>query len=653
MERELSSFDIYVIVRELQELVGGYIDKLHQPSKTELIIRVKKRETKQIEQLFIQNEKFICLTEKRVEALKKPTTFAMTLRKYLLNGRITKITQHEFDRILHLTVSKKEGEYILVFEFFTNGNIILVGPQNNIILPLKVQRWSHRTIKPHELYRPPPSQKNPFHLSFEEFNHLLQESARDLVRTLAVNLNLSGLYAEELCIRAAIDKHMKPGDMDAATRNKLYNTLTEFLTLFKDNKLQPVYVKQKDNLVDILPLPFQSYKERELIKTTSFTRGLQEFVEVARIKPVEKRGYQKQVGKLERQFQQQKKAVEEFKQKIQQKKQEGDLIYLNFHRCQEVLDEISTVLELKDKDDGIAKINQNALVKTFDPVSNKLIVILSDDVGRHIEVSLDFRKSVAENAEKAYRASKKLGEKLKGAQEAIKVTQQQIKDLKKKKIVEKLHKGKTQSLKRFWFDRFHWFISSEGNLVIGGRDAKTNELVVKKYLRAGDRYVHADVHGAPSCIVKNVDIHGEVIPISEKTLAEACVFAGCYSKAWKQFGEVQVYWVLPEQVSKTPQSGEFLGTGAFVIRGKRNYRSVTLEIAVGEITLDENTLIMGGPREAMQKQSRRYVLIQPGGIAKNAAAKQLAKVFDVSVDEIMRVLPPGDLQVVETVGCQL
>ena len=54
-----------------------------------------------------------------------------------------------------------------------------------------------------------------------------------------------------------------------------------------------------------------------------------------------------------------------------------------------------------------------------------------------------------------------------------------------------------------WFEKFNWFISSENYLVLAGRDGQQNEMLVRRYLRAGDVYVHADIHGASSIIVKN------------------------------------------------------------------------------------------------------------------------------------------------------
>ena len=176
----------------------------------------------------------------------------------------------------------------------------------------------------------------------------------------------------------------------------------------------------------------------------------------------------------------------------------------------------------------------------------------------------------------------------------------------KKKEAEK---NQVKKVSLLWFEKYRWFISTDGNIVIGGKDAKSNDLVVKKYLKEGDRYAHADVQGASSCIVKRLDYENKNLSIDEKTLEEACIFSACHSKAWKQFTEAQAYWVLPQQVSKTPQSGEFVPKGGFIIRGKRNFYRCKLEFAVGEIKLNNTRKIMGGPIEAVKKRADKYIII--------------------------------------------
>ena len=115
----------------------------------------------------------------------------------------------------------------------------------------------------------------------------------------------------------------------------------------------------------------------------------------------------------------------------------------------------------------------------------------------------------------------------------------------------------------------------------------------------------------------------------------------------------QAYWVLPEQVSKTPQSGEFLPKGAFVIRGKRNYYRCKLELAVGKITVEGTVKIMGGPVDAVKKRTSEYIVLVPGDMKKSVMSHKLSKAFNVSTDQIDRALPPGGVTVVETVGVKL
>jgi len=179
MQRQLSSFDIFVIVSELQNLSGCLIEKIYQLTRDELLIRIKNIKTKEKQKLYIRNGEFICTTQKQLKTPTKPSTFAMTLRKYLLNGRITEISQHEFDRILKIKISKKEGEYTIIVEFFSNGNIILVDPDENIILPLIRQSWAHRKVRGREAYVAPPPQINPFDLTLEKFTKILKESNAD------------------------------------------------------------------------------------------------------------------------------------------------------------------------------------------------------------------------------------------------------------------------------------------------------------------------------------------------------------------------------------------------------------------------------------------------------------------------------------------
>ena len=191
-----------------------------------------------------------------------------------------------------------------------------------------------------------------------------------------------------------------------------------------------------------------------------------------------------------------------------------------------------------------------------------------DAVPNEMLVDIDLDLSAQANARKFYHQKKFAAAKeqktLNSQSTALKSAEKRTKaTLKEVAAITNINKAR----KVFWFEKFFWFISSENYLVLAGRDMQQNELLVKRYMRQGDVYVHADLHGASSVIVKNPT--GD--PVPPKTLNEAGQMAVCYSVSWDNKVISQAYWVEASQVSKTAPSGEYLTAGSFMIRGKKNF----------------------------------------------------------------------------------
>ena len=652
MSKELSSFDIYQLVSELQEIKGSFVDKIYQLNRDDLLIRINNVNKKTKENIFIRNSKFLCVTQREFEKPLQPTLFAMVLRKYLNNGKITEISQHEFDRIIKFKISKGENFYYLVTELLSNGNIVLVDRNNVIVNCLIKQVWAHRKILPKEKYLPPPPQINPFNLTFERFKDIFRNSDKDVVRTLAVDLNLGGTYAEETCLKSKIEKNLLAKNLSEEEILLLYNSLNKLLNTFKEGKNKPV-IAIKNGTVDVYPIKLESISDKydKIEEINSLNEGIEKLIDIVEKDKKEKTKKENKIEKLIRQKNQQEAMISTLKDEIERKIREGETLYLNYDKCSKLLEEIKEITKEKDKEDYLEKIKSNPIVKEIELHENKLVLKLPDKKGNLIEIKINPKLNLTKNAELIYDESKKLKTKLERTKKALEKTVKEIKQLKEKGIMEEEKEEiKKEKKKVFWFEKFRWFISSDGNIIIAGRDAKSNEIVVKKYLKQGDRYVHADIHGAPSCVVKSLDVKGNKIPITEKTLEEACQFAASFSKAWKQFGEAQAYWVLPEQVSKTPQSGEYLPRGAFVIRGKRNYQRCKLELAIGEIEIEGVKKIMSAPVDAIRSRTKKYVIIEPGDVNKNKLAKQLSKMFNTSIEEIQKILPPGGSRVIKIEG---
>ncbi len=254
------------------------------------------------------------------------------------------------------------------------------------------------------------------------------------------------------------------------------------------------------------------------------------------------------------------------------------------------------------------------------------------------DVWLYLDKSVEQNAEIYYEKAKKLKKKLAGAKKAVENTEnflkKQEKELHKEEIVVKTKKEKT---KEEWYEKFRWFFTSDNLLCIGGRDATTNEIIIKKHADKNDVVLHTDMAGSPFFVIK-----AEGKTISETAIGEAADSVCSYSKAWKiGLTTTPVFYVKPEQVTKTANTGEYLGKGSFMIIGKTSYVDNKINLAIGE----KDGKVMAGPLEAVKKHCKSYVQIEPGREKTSAVAKLIQKKINCDLDEIVRAIPAGGVKV--------
>ena len=223
----------------------------------------------------------------------------------------------------------------------------------------------------------------------------------------------------------------------------------------------------------------------------------------------------------------------------------------------------------------------------------------------NVNVWLDLSLGGTQNVSALHAMRKHHKEKLAKTQDqaaaAIKAAEQKLRsDLSKfdDSVERDRHLAKVR--RRFWFEKFYWFITSEGFLVIAGRDATQNEAIYKKYLKNRDVYVHADIHGAATVVVKNHLPETGTIPAL--SLAEAGQFSLCHSSAWSSKIVTSAWWVRADQVSKTAPTGEYLTTGSFMIRGKKKFLPPSrLELGIGVLFyVSEDTAKSRGPERVVR-----------------------------------------------------
>jgi hypothetical protein len=275
-----------------------------------------------------------------------------------------------------------------------------------------------------------------------------------------------------------------------------------------------------------------------------------------------------------------------------------------------------------------------------------------------VEVEIDFRKTIQENANTYFERAKKAKSKIEASKKALTETRKKIKSIDKEALRKEEKSVKPRKRRRGkWFNKFHWGRSTEGFLIIAGRNATQNEMIFKKYIEADDVVLHAEITGAPLTVVKS-----EGKEITPSAIREAGEIAAAYSSAWKAgVASIDVYWIKPDQVSQTAQSGEYLPKGSFMIRGKKNYlRKMELKISIGIIIEDNEdgreAIAVCGNVQSIGKNTRYMVTLKPGSLNTIETGKEIIKRImykAVPIDRpILEQITTNDLQkLIPAGGC--
>jgi predicted ribosome quality control (RQC) complex YloA/Tae2 family protein len=650
--KAMSNVDVYAICKELGEMLkDARVQKAYQPTKDTVLIRFHVPSKGRVDVVF-QAGLRVHSTQYPPQNPKVPPNFPMLLRKYIKGGSVTSVSQHNFDRIMRIDI-QKEHKFSLVIELFAKGNIILLDEDDQIILPLKRKLWQDRKITSKEEYKYPPERGiNPLEIGNNELKELFQNSDRDIIRTLAGN-GLGGLYAEEIALRSGVDKKRNATDVTDEEIDLICGAMTEIFKPLKTYDFHPQIISGEKE--DVLPLDLQMYADYLKEKYETYNEAADEFyssIVGEDIVQIQEEVWSGEVGKFEKRLKIQLETLEKFNKTIKETKIKGEAIYSNYQKIQNIIDTIKHARETHSWLEIIDIVKKAKKVKTegldlIESIDKLGILTLNLD---GIRVNIDTTVGIPENAEVYYNKGKKAKKKIRGVNIAIEKTQQEIKKAESKREIEMEkviipQKRVKKELK--WFEKLRWFLTSDGLLVIGGRDATTNEMVVKKHMEPKDIYFHSDIHGAASVVLKA----GEG-KIPETSINQAAAFSACFSSAWsKGLGSADVYWVNPDQVSKTPQSGEFLTKGAFIIRGSRNYiRGLPLTLSIGKVDY-EGERIMAGPPEAVSNYTENFSTVKPGYTKKEEIAMQIRNKIDPEkmfiIEDVVRVLPSGKCDFVD------
>ena len=597
--------------------------KLHHPEKPDVLLMF--------------STMGLWITSKKVEQI-EINKLLKRLRSDLLRLKLTKIEQIGAERIAYLTFSGFDKEFIIIGEFFGDGNIILCNKEMKILALLHSIDVRHRKLQVGLTYTPPPENSvNIFNMTQKDLEEILS-SSMPTAKWIGRTLGLPTKYAEEICRMSKIDSKISGNQLTNDDAKKIFESVREIINNVVEGNHEAVIVKDDKNS-DVYPIKLGN-DEKHYTNVSSFMEGLDIlFTEtiVESGKSIQTSSVNKNVTELENKLEEQTKAISIVKEKSSKIANVAKSISSLVSQGISSIEDSKAVEELRKQgaemksekgiflikiDDEKIKINPNASLPT---ISSRLF----DESKRQAAAIISIEK-----------LKRKTEKKLEKEMSQVKVTEESI--------------TYSEIRKKNWYERYRWFYTSDGILAIGGRDSSSNTAIIRKHIEKNDKVFHADIHGSPFFILKNDK--KEILPTSLNEIAHATV---CFSRAWREamYG-LNAYWVEPEQVKKAAPSGQFLPKGSFVIEGQRNYVNIsTLKLAVGLVKQNADYLISCGPPQPIKKNSICYVIIEPAGSEMVEIAKKIKLEFNkmtdnvaksLSIDEFVRVLPAGDSHIVES-----
>lgn len=528
---------ISLLKRELcTNVVGARVDKIHMPSREEVIMSMRAQNG---------NIKLILsakgtgaranLTSQSAENPKQPPMFCMLLRKYIGSSKITDIRQPELERILYFDFSGYDefGDpttLTLALEMMgRHSNIVLMAADGRIIDAARrvdASISSVRLVLPGLKYELPPP-RGKYNLLTDEpgaiMNDIIEsERAISLTdRIMELLQGVSPVLAREIAFEATGDVDTPTDALNDRQKNKLGEIFSRLHIILNKGEGKPYIITSGEGKPrDISFIPVNQYGESMASKEyPSYSELLDSFYSA-------------------------RDNADRFKQRS------GDLLKLVATRRDRVARRIAAqAMDVEEslKRDGLRQIGDIISANLYSVKQGLSSVTLENfyDDGKQITIELDPKLTPSQNAQTYYTAYRKADTTYKKLTELIKDGELELaylesvldslararfeeeydairEELAENGIVRRRNLGKKQQKAKM---KPISYMSSDGFLILSGRNNLENEYVTFKEAGKRDIWFHAQhVPGSHTVVFAQ----GKSVP--NRTLEEAAVIAAYNSK---------------------------------------------------------------------------------------------------------------------------
>jgi predicted ribosome quality control (RQC) complex YloA/Tae2 family protein len=654
---ELSGVELSYLINEIKSnIVQGYyvsdvtpvtrdsfLFKLHHSTKPDIMLMI--------------SSKGIWVTKLKFKPLEQ-NYLGEIVKSHLERSKIDSIHQPGSERIVIFNFKHPvRGLRILVVELFADGNIVLCDEKSNILAILKPIEAKHRTLRVGTVYEFPPRRGiDVLTISMDDFVNMsnnVESSGLQVVKWVGRVTSLPRKFVEEIVHRSNVQTEtVKNLTLDEISRI-YYNTRSLVEEISTSSKHSPILIEDEDgNPRDVLPIPTGATATARTRKVTDYTEAVDQVLSYQIInlgQRLKTTNIESRLSALLHDISEQDRAKEQ--------------VIVKAHTIRKVARELMSIpYEGQDIEpyEPFNKLIQEKLVNVFNYKGTRYLEVAGEEI--------EFQRNPARMSSMLFQRAKDLERGLSSIDEARSRLVVQIDKLRRQvNSIESKGPAVRYVRNKEWYERYRWFITSDGLLAIGGRDASSNSAIIRKHLGEQDLVFHAEIHGSPFFILKN----GHSLDNVGRSLLEVGQATVSFSRAWKDglYGS-DAYWVTPAQVKKGAPTGQFLPKGSFVIEGKRNYvKGLEIQLAIGIIKQKEDFFLCCGPLQAIKASSLMYAGLLPGGHDPINAAKKVRNEFvsvlagstkqielsllhfvkNMSLDDYIRALPTGQSRITNLV----
>ncbi len=515
------------LTNELNELINtGRITKIYQLSKYDLLFNIHAKGTKQ--QLLISsspNYSRIHLTEMKYEKPNNPPTFCMFLRKQLEGGIIKNVEQKENDRVVIITVERRnelgdlQNKKLIVEVMGRYSNIIVTDNEYKILESIKHQMpfdGTDRTLFPGAIYEyPTTDQINPYNTVD------LTEYLRDVN-----NENFSENYGRLMGFSPLINKEIihRMDKSNSQLSEVLLDVKSEYKPVIISNKRDHFYYtdityidgdrKYFNNMNELLDYFYYNRDRIDVIK--QYSKNLLKFTKSYRSKLLNK------IDKLSMDLHD---TINMDKIRVK-----GELIQANLHT-------------LSKGDSTLKCINYYTDQEVVIPLDNKLTPIQNSEKYfkkyKKVKASIPHLENQINDAKLELRYIAQITSQIENA------SLKDIEEIKTELMNRKLMKRTSNSKKRKSKPNYETFYDELGTEILVGKNNLQNQYITHKLAKHTDVWFH--VKDAPGSHVVSRDS----FPLEEGTI-RTCAQLAAYFSSYKESSSVPIDYVEVRYIKKVP-----------------------------------------------------------------------------------------------------